>query len=130
MRKESIIVFFVCFFLCFIAYPAYSQMEGGSNLLIKTVDVNKDGTPDITYYNDGKYVTKVEADTNYDNKPDIVVHVKNGKFESADVDTDYDGKPDIHFNDVTEFNKWLNKNRPGFVDYLNRPDWQVSLLKF
>lgn len=96
----------------------------------KTADVNKDGAPDVTYYREGKYVSKVEADTNYDGTPDIVVNIKDGKFDSAEADVDYDGKTDKKFNNAAEFKKWVNENRPDFEDQLNRPDWQFDLIKF
>lgn len=97
---------------------------------MNSMDMNRDGKPDIIYYDEGKYIIKVEGDTNYDGKPDVIVHVKDGKFESAEVDTDYDGTPDKKFTDVGSFSKWLNENRPDWQDKLNRPDWEVTLFKF
>ncbi|MFA5090085.1 MAG: hypothetical protein WC510_03480 [Candidatus Omnitrophota bacterium] len=96
----------------------------------KTYDTNYDGKPDVTYHGDGKYVSKVEADTNYDGKPDVTVHIKDGKFESAEIDTDYDGKADKKFNDAPSFNKWVNENKPGFDDKLNKTDWRIDLMDF
>ncbi len=133
MRQISVIVILLLVFFCANIYLGYSQVPVtpvSQKPEIKTVDVNKDGKPDVTYYSDGKYVSKIEADTNYDGKPDVTVHLKNGKFQSAEVDTNYDGKPDKKFSDVAEFNKWLNENKPDFKDQLNRPDWQFDLLKF
>lgn len=109
----------------------YAQATSASQILqTKTIDLNNDGNPDVTYYHDGKYVAKAEADTNYDGKPDVTVYTKDGKFESAEADTDYDGTPDKKFSDVAEFNEWLNKNDPDFEKYLNQPDWEVAMFKF
>jgi major membrane immunogen (membrane-anchored lipoprotein) len=133
MGKISIIVILLLVFFSAFIYLAYSQLPatpGSAGQQTKTVDANKDGATDVTYYSDGKYVSKIEADSNYDGKPDITVNLKDGKFESAEADTDYDGKPDKKFSDVAEFNKWLNENNPDFQDKLNRPDWQFDLLKF
>jgi len=96
----------------------------------RTVDVDKDGDPDVTYYHDGKYVSKAEADTNEDGKPDITVYAQDGKFKSAEVDTDYDGKPDQKFSDTAAFNKWLNQNNPEYKDSLGWSDWTYSPYKF
>lgn len=95
-----------------------------------TADINKDGRPDVTYYKEGEYISKVEADTNYDGRPDVTVRTRGGKFESAEVDKDYNGTVDERFEDVKEFNKWLNKNHPDFNDKLNKPDWRVNLANF
>jgi len=97
---------------------------------IKSLDINKDSRPDITYFGGEKFVNKVEADTNYDGKNDILVHIKDGKFESAEADLDYDGKPDKKFDDQDAFKKWLNENRPDFKDALDKADWRFDLLKF
>lgn len=128
MRKTAVIVFLFLFLnssLVFSQVVAPKQTPGVSSL-----DMNRDGKPDVIYYDEGKYIIKVEGDTNYDGKPDVVVHVKDGKFESAEVDTDYDGTPDKKFTDVKTFSEWLNENRPDFQDKLNRPDWEVTLFKF
>ncbi len=109
----------------------YAQEAGLVNSQeIRTVDVNRDGKPDIKYYKDGEYVGKIEIDTNYDGKPDITVRTKNGKFASAEVDVDYDGKPDKKFSDLKAFNEWLNANNKDFYKQLNSRDWDVNLLKF
>lgn len=97
---------------------------------IKTLDVNKDMKPDVTYYGDGSFVNKVEADTNYDGRHDVLINVKDGKFDSAEVDFNYDGKPDKKFIDQQAFNEWLNQNRPDFKDALDKADWRFDLLKF
>ena len=120
-------------FFCADIYSAYSQVPlvpAPAQVQVKTVDVNRDGKPDVTYYHDGKNVTKVEADTNYDGKPDVTVNVKDGKFESAEADTNYDGKPEKKFSSSKEFNEWVNRERPEFRESLNRPDWDATLLKF
>jgi hypothetical protein len=97
---------------------------------VHTVDVDKDGDPDVTYYHDGKYISKAEADTNEDGKSDITVYAEGGKFKSAEVDTDYDGKPDQKFSDTAAFNKWLNQNNPQYKDSLGWSDWTYSPYKF
>ncbi len=97
---------------------------------IKSLDINKDSKPDITYSGDDKFVNKVEADTNYDGMHDIIIHAKDGKFVSAEVDSDYNGKPDKKFTDQEAFKKWLNENRPEFKDALDKADWRFDLLKF
>jgi len=128
---------FILGIFCFYA-QGYSQGVPAQNVaveipaeqVIKTVDVNKDGSADVRYYRDSKYVSKAEADTNYDGKADVVVYAKNGEFVSAEVDTNYDGKTDKKFTDVKEFNQWLNKNNPDFESKLNQPNWQFDLMKF
>ncbi|MDD5165899.1 MAG: hypothetical protein PHQ57_00710 [Candidatus Omnitrophica bacterium] len=135
MKKEaSAAIIFLFALFCLNIYSGYCQVQVTPAIPakgeIKTFDVNKDGNPDVTYYTDGKYVTKAEADTNYDGKPDVVVYTKDGKFESAEVDTNYDGKTEKKFSDVKAFNEWLNENSPDFNDHLNRPDWDIALLKF
>lgn len=131
MKKIGII--FVCafFFLCLNGYLGYCADGPACNKTVaKAVDVNKDGKPDVNYYSDGEYVTKVEADTNYDGKPDVTVHVKNGKFESAESDIDYNGTPETKFTDAGGFNKWLNANHPDFNKELVKQDWRVKALEF
>jgi hypothetical protein len=110
-----------------LANPPVNQPCNGD---IKTCDVNHDGKSDVTYYSDGKYVTKVEADTNSDGKPEIVEHIKDGKFESAEVDTNNDGKMEKKFTNKSEFNKWLNENSPDYKDKLDQPDWTFEAIKF
>lgn len=125
------VVSFLLFFFCGGSFPCCAQNEMiAAQGQIKTYDVNNDGTSDVTYYGDGKYVQTVEADTNYDKKPDVVVHIKDGQFESAEVDTDHNGTMDKKISDVKTFNQWLNENSPDFEDYLNRPNWQFDLKKF
>jgi len=131
LKNTGITVILSLVFLCINTYSSHCEVPvTGVVTVIKTLDVNKDGKPDVIYQGDGKYVTKVEADTNFDGKPDITVHVKEGKFESAEVDTNYDGKIEKKFTDVKEFNKWLNQNHPDFNDKLNRRDWKFNALKF
>ena len=134
MKNMSGIVILLLVFSGINIYLAYSQVTSVTptpkEAAAKTYDVNKDGKPDVTYYSDGKYITKVEADTNRDGKPDVTVHTKDGKFESAEVDTNYDGKTEKKFSDANAFNKWLNENHPDFNDKLNRADWQFDLNKF
>ena len=131
MKKIGSVVVFLFVLFCLTINLSFAQPAlTPTATVVKTADVNKDGTPDITYYGEGKYVTRADADTNYDGKPDIVVHAKDGKFESAEVDTNYDGTPDKKFTDVSEFNKWLNENNPDFDKYLNQPDWEVALFNF
>ncbi len=131
MKKISFTVVSLLAFFCINIYPAYSQEAPVSaGTIAKAYDVNNDGAPDVSYYSDGKYVTRAEADTNYDGKPDVIVHTKDGKFDSAEADTDYDGKPDTKFTDTESFNKWLNENKPDFNDKLNRADWQLDLIRF
>jgi len=95
----------------------------------KTVDINKDGKPDVTYYSDGKYIARAEADTNYDGKPDVVVYAENGKFKSAEVETNYDGKPDKKFDNSAQFKKWVNENHPDFNDSLGWDDYSRTISK-
>ena len=124
------VIFTAVIFFCWVC-PAYSQTAPViASAQTKTVDVNKDGKADVTYYHDGVNITKAEADTNYDGKPDVTVYVENGKFKSAEVDTDYDGKPDNKFSDTAEFNKWLNENQPDFKDSLGWQEWKVSMMRF
>ncbi|MFA6349555.1 MAG: hypothetical protein WCY12_01325 [Candidatus Omnitrophota bacterium] len=96
----------------------------------KTVDIDKDGDPDITYYKDGEYVGKVEADTNNDGKADITINIKDGKFQNAFVDTDYDGTADKEFKDDEQFLKWANENKPDYADKLNQANWKYDMLDF
>ena len=125
------IIFLTAGLFCLGIYPAYCAGHAvGPQPQTKSVDVNKDGKPDVVYYGEGKYVRKVEADTNFDSKPDIVVHTKDGKFDSADVDTDYNGTYDKKFTSQTEFIKWINQKRPDFIGPLGIHDWQMDLIKF
>lgn len=131
MKKISTIFVFLLVFFCSGFYLGYSQVTQALPIVqTKTVDVNKDGKPDVTYYHDGKNVTKVEADTNFDGKPDVTVYAENGKFKSAEADTDYDGKPDKKFTDVNDFNKWVNKDNPKFKESLGWSDWSDPIFKF
>jgi hypothetical protein len=128
---KKLIVLILSGLFCSVFYAGYAEVAPlASQAGVKTVDMNKDGNPDVIYYSDGRYVGKVEADTNYDGKPDITMHIKGGKFESAEIDTNHDGKPEKKISDVAEFNKWLNDNEPDYYDSLNQPDWQFDLLKF
>jgi len=122
MRKVFIIVMGLLLINCG-AGTAFAQTAAPANPAgVKQVDINGDGTADVTYHHDGANIHKVEADTNNDGKADVIVNKKDGKFESAEVDTDYDGTSDKKFTDATEFNKWLNENRPGFNDALSPGD--------
>jgi len=96
----------------------------------KTADINKDGTPDVTYYSDGEYVTRTELDTNYDGETDVIVHTKDGKFVSAEADTDYNGTMDKKFTDASAFAKWVNENNPDFQESLQRTGLQFDLIRF
>ncbi len=129
MRKLSVALGVLAFLFSVIINPGYGRASA-TRPPTKTVDVNKDGKLDVTYYGDGEHVSKVEADTNYDGKPDVVVHLKDGEFQSAEADTDHNGTMDKKFSDVKEFNAWLNENNPEFEENLNRPDWEWKLLKF
>ncbi|MFA5286824.1 MAG: DUF6802 family protein [Candidatus Omnitrophota bacterium] len=113
----------------FICVASFFHLGVALALQSKTVDINKDGKPDVTYQQAEEFATKVEADTNYDGKPDVVVYVENGKFDSAEVDTDYDGKVDKQFNDSAQFKKWVNENRPDFNDSLGWDDWSRTKSK-
>jgi hypothetical protein len=124
---------FLLVFFCLNYVLAFSQAASQEEKTqTKTCDVNKDGKPDVTYYSDseGKNVAKVEADTDYNGRPDVVVILKDGKFDSAEVDTNNDGKSERKFNDASEFNKWVNENRPDFNNALNRPNWRFGVLAF
>jgi len=117
MKRASI--YFILLLVLFWAgaYLCYAQEAPGAipmPMATKTVDLNKDGKPDIIYYGEGKNISRVEADTNYDGKPDVTVSLQNGKFVSAEVDTDYNGTVDKKFTDAGSFNQWLNKNHPEF----------------
>jgi len=124
-------IFIAAAFLSGLSSGGAQEMTGVTQALqTKSIDVDKDGDADVTYYSDGKNVVKAEADTDNDGKPDVTVYTEDGKFKSAEVDTDKDGKPDKKYNDVNEFNAWMKKNNSEFADYLNQPDWQASLFKF
>ncbi|MFA5114809.1 MAG: hypothetical protein WC469_01925 [Candidatus Omnitrophota bacterium] len=130
--KDSVAWFFMAlaFFLLSVNLGCSHITPRQQMTVAGTSDVNKDGKPDVTYYKDGEYISKIEADTNYDGKPDVTVHIKGGKFESAEVDEDYNGTVDERFNDVKDFNKWLNSHHPDFNNKLNKPDWRVNLANF
>lgn len=121
MRKgiKLAAVFLVLMFCCAycLSYAQVTQ-DTASALQTKTIDVNKDGKPDVVNYYDGKDLAKIEADTNYDGKPDVTVTTENGKFKSAQADTDYDGTPDKKFNSTAEFTEWLNRDKPEFKEAL------------
>jgi len=121
MNKTGISFVFLFALFCVSACLCYAQEAPGAipmPVATRTVDLNKDGKPDITYYGEGKDIQRVEADTNYDGKPDVTINLKNGKFESAEVDTDYDGTVDKKYTDAESFSQWLNKNHPEFHDDL------------
>jgi hypothetical protein len=129
--KNVLIVLFVCGIVCLAVYPAYSQEASSTPVLeTKTLDINKDDNPDITYYRDENNIVKVEADTNYDDKTDVTVYTENGKFKVAEADTNYDGVMDKKFTDAAEFDNWLNENKPDFQDSLNKKDWSNNKFKF
>lgn len=132
MKNNIISSIFLLFFFMNIqlSYADVFQASLCAPVTIKSVDVNKDGKNDVTYYGDGKNVTKVEADTNYNSKPDVVVHIENGKFKSAEADTDHNGSMETKFNDYRAFKDWVNKTNPDFAKELNRPDWEWKLLEF
>jgi len=131
MRSIGVVCIFVLVILCFGLNLSYSQIDSAAQTQqIKYADVNNDGTSDVTYYSDGKFVTKVEADTNYDGKSDVTVKVKDGVFQSAQADTDHDGKVDKEFSEDKDFRNWVNENHPDFNNKLNRANWQHSLLDF
>ena len=104
MKKISGIFVFILILFCANVYAELLPVP--QEPVTKTVDLNKDGKPDIIYYRDGKYVGKVEMDTNYD------------------------GKPDKKFSDLKSFNQWLNSTNPDFYKQLNSRDWDLSLIKF
>lgn len=126
MKRYYLIFTVMSLFLSAGIHLVYAQ----ETAQIKTVDVNNDGAPDVTYYSDGAYVSKIEADTNYDGTPDVTVNLKDGKFESAEADTDYNGSVDKKFNNASEFSSWVNENHPDFNDKLNKANFQFDLLKF
>ncbi|MBM3250457.1 MAG: hypothetical protein FJZ09_06455 [Candidatus Omnitrophica bacterium] len=130
MKKVMLVIIIGALILCFTGAGLTQETQASKALQTKTVDVDNDGDPDVTYYHDGNVIAKAEADTNNDGKPDVTVYTKDGKFESAEVDTDYDGTPDKKFSDVAEFNAWLNKNNPDFEKHLNQPDWEVAMFRF
>jgi hypothetical protein len=131
MKRIVAIAVFLSALICCIAFSGYAQDTlPPAQPLTKTADVNNDGTPDVSYYSDGKYVSKVAADTDFDGIPDVVVKIKDGKFEIAQVDSDNNGTVDREFTDVSEFNKWLNKDKPEFNEYLNRPEWGFPSISF
>lgn len=115
MKKFGMSFVLLLVLFCVSAYLCYAQeVAGVVPVTTKTIDLNKDGKPDITYYGEGRNISKVEADTNYDGKPDVIVNLQNGKFESAEVDTDYNGTVDKKYTDADSFNQWLNTNHPEF----------------
>ncbi len=133
MKKIVSAVVFLFLVLCLNAYSGEipTPVSPAAQPAVKVLDVNKDGTPDVTYHSsDGKYVTKVEADTNYDGKSDITVNVKDGKFQSAEVDSNYDGKVEKKFTDDKAFKEWLNKEKPEFSDKVVMKDWTYTGLRF
>ncbi len=95
----------------------------------KSIDVNKDGKPDVVYYHDGKNVTGAKADTNYDGRTDVIVYAKEGKFKKAEVDTDHDGKFDKSFDSTAQFKQWVNENRSDFNDSLDWDEYSRKIEK-
>lgn len=131
MKRSSIILFSIFIFLGLgIIMVSAQDTVAILEPQVKTTDINKDGTADITYYSDGKYITKIQADTNYDGTPDIVMHTKDGKFDSAEIDTNYDGKFDKKITNADEFKNWINKNDPSFEEHLTQRDWDATLFRF
>ena len=100
MKKSGIAFILLSALFCVSASLCYAQVAPNAiPMVTRTVDLNKDGKPDITYYGEGKNIQKIEADTNYDGKSDVTVNLEDGKFVSAEVDTDYDGKVDKKYTD-------------------------------
>lgn len=95
----------------------------------KSVDINKDGKPDVIYHHDGGNINKIQADTNYDGKHDVEVHIKDGKFQEAKIDTDHDGKVDKTITSTVQFKQWVNDNRPDFNDSLGWDDYSRKIDK-
>ncbi|MFZ5800733.1 MAG: hypothetical protein ACOY3D_05085 [Candidatus Omnitrophota bacterium] len=121
---------FILAALGFIATPALAETIIGQEQAAQqtvTKDINNDGTVDVTYYHDGKYINKAEADTNYDGKPDVTVYAEEGKFKSAEADTDHDGEPDKQFSDAKAFNDWVNQHKPEFKGALGWSDWTYTV---
>jgi len=100
----------------------------GATAQKKSVDVNKDGVAEVTYYHDGKNVTRTEADTNYDGKLDVVVYSENGKFKSAEADTDYNGTMETKFTDPKVFKEWVNKEKPAVSGPLGLEEWTCPVI--
>lgn len=125
--KYLYIAFTVLFFSC-AACAQETAVNPAPNT--KTVDVNKDGTPDVTLTGDGKFVSKVEADTDFDGKTDITVNRQGGEFKSAKVDSDHDGKTDKEFKNEKDFLDWVNQNDPAFIEFVNQRNWEFSGVKF
>lgn len=117
MKKIEYYLVIVSF--CLISGLCYAQqVPAAGPAAVKTIDLNKDGKPDVTYYAEGKNISKVEADTNYDGKPDVTVNLQDGKFQSAEVDTDYNGSVDKKYTDAGSFSQWLNQSHPELKDDL------------
>lgn len=129
------IKWFTAFFILAVALFSVSTSfaesseaeDAAGEMKTATVDVNNDGTADVTYYHDGKNINKAEADTNYDGKPDVTVYAEDGKFKSAEADTDFDGKPDKQFSDAKQFNDWVNQNKSEFKGALGWSDWTYAV---
>ena len=128
MKKLCFIIAGAFVLSCCVVYLVYAQ--GAAAVKTKAVDINNDGKAEVTYYSDGKQVTKAQADTNKDGKPDVTVNVKDGKFQSAEVDTNNDGKVDKNFKDLKSFDDWLNQNHPDYDRTLNRGDWSMESVGF
>lgn len=128
MKKA--LVFFMALLSLALAC-SYCGAQSAPEIQQKTIDVNKDGTPDVIYHQRDNSVTKIEADTNYDGKSDVTVNLENGKFKSAEADTNYDGKLDKTFDNAADFNAWLNKDKPDFNDSLGfSEDGTFTALRF
>ncbi|MCX5681375.1 MAG: hypothetical protein NT079_03740 [Candidatus Omnitrophica bacterium] len=127
MRKGSFLIIVLFALFCVNVSLAHAMNSAPDKATkAKTVDVNKDGKPDVTYYSeDGKNVTKIEADTNYDGKTDVVVHANDGKFQSAQIDTDKNGSLDKEITDAAQFKAWVNENRPDFKESLT-DSWRLG----
>jgi hypothetical protein len=117
MRKGSFLIIVLFAVFCMNVSLVHA-MAPGPEKAVKAVDVNKDGTPDVVYFGDGKNITRIEADTDYDGQPDVVVNAKDGKFQSAEIDTDKNGSLDKKIMDDAQFKKWVNENSPDFRESL------------
>src|SRR4029077_2909888 len=64
--------------------------------LVRTVDQNGDGRPDVwRHYDNRGQLTEVDVDTNFDGRPDIEEYYERGVLVRRESDRNFNGQADL-----------------------------------